>query len=67
MENQRIATFFLSTILECPVTEVNVLPQEFTYKKEKEGTDKDDGIVPYSIFRVDFIPSVARMASMAKY
>ncbi|MDR1172216.1 MAG: hypothetical protein LBL24_07170, partial [Bacteroidales bacterium] len=55
MENQRIAVFFLSTILECPVTEVNVLPQEFTYKKE---TDKDDGIVPYSIFRVDFIATV---------
>ncbi|MDR1171974.1 MAG: hypothetical protein LBL24_05935, partial [Bacteroidales bacterium] len=55
MENQRIAVFFLSTILECPVTEVNVLPQEFTYKKE---TDKDDGIIPYSIFRVDFIATV---------
>jgi hypothetical protein len=58
MENRRIAAFFLSTILECPVTEVNVLPQEFTYKKEKEETDRDDGIVPYSIFRVDFIATV---------
>jgi hypothetical protein len=56
MENRKIATFFLSTILERQVTALNVLPQEFTYKKDE--TDTDDGIIPYSIFRVDFMATV---------
>ncbi|MDR1330526.1 MAG: hypothetical protein LBK07_00290 [Tannerella sp.] len=55
MENRRIVTFFLSTILECPVTAIEVLPQEFTHVKK---TDKDGGMVPYSIFRVDFMATV---------
>ncbi|MDR1380400.1 MAG: Rpn family recombination-promoting nuclease/putative transposase [Tannerella sp.] len=56
MENMRIAKFFLSTILEQQITEVTVLPQEFTYRgKVKKGPDDD---VYYSIFRIDFMATV---------
>jgi hypothetical protein len=58
MENRRIATFFLSTILGQQITSVNVLPQEFTYKKDKLEPNTNDGIIPYSIFRVDFMATV---------
>ncbi|MDR1341486.1 MAG: hypothetical protein LBK58_15760, partial [Prevotellaceae bacterium] len=52
--------FFLSTILECQVTSVNVLPQEFSHRTDREKTDKDkdSGIIPYSMFRVDFMATV---------
>ena len=54
MENNRIAKFFISTILKEEVVSVVVCPQEFTYKKEKDKpTD-----VGYSIFRLDFMATI---------
>ncbi|MDR1022818.1 MAG: hypothetical protein LBL94_06060 [Prevotellaceae bacterium] len=38
MENERIAKFFLSTVLGKQVVSVEVSPQEFTYKKTVEQT-----------------------------
>jgi hypothetical protein len=35
MEYQRIAKFFLSTILEQPVENLQVLPQELSYKLDE--------------------------------
>ncbi|MDR0699546.1 MAG: hypothetical protein LBG28_10075, partial [Tannerella sp.] len=35
MENQRIAKFFISAILEQPVEDLQVLPQEFFYKLDE--------------------------------
>jgi hypothetical protein len=55
MENKLIVNFFLSTILERQVTDVTVLPQEFTIK----GTEKKDSKeIPYSILRLDFMATV---------
>jgi hypothetical protein len=65
MENQRIANFFLSTILEQPIEELSVLPQEFTYKfdetkasKKVEEKGKEGGTEYFSIFRLDFIATI---------
>jgi hypothetical protein len=55
MENKRIVRFFLSTILEQQVTEVDVLPQEFSYRGE---TETNTGNVAYSMFRIDFMATV---------
>ncbi|MDR1592987.1 MAG: hypothetical protein LBS43_00705, partial [Prevotellaceae bacterium] len=44
MENQRIAKFFLSTILERQIEDVTVLPQEFTRKTDvPKGKNKRKG------------------------
>jgi hypothetical protein len=66
MEDQRVAKFFISTILEQPVEDLSVLPQEFTYKldelkgKRKKGKkkDDDDDVLYYSFFRLDFMATV---------
>jgi hypothetical protein len=63
MENMRIVKFFLGTILGQQVTAVDVLPQEFTYKdenekKENNSTKKEDKIIPYSVYRVDFMATI---------
>ncbi|MDR1558056.1 MAG: hypothetical protein LBS88_13655 [Tannerellaceae bacterium] len=65
MENQRIAKFFLSTILDEQVEDITVLPQEFTYKldetkvSDKAGEKgKKGGIEYYAIFRLDFMATV---------
>ncbi|MDR2773556.1 MAG: hypothetical protein LBC19_02230 [Tannerella sp.] len=42
MENQRIAKFFISAILEQPIEDLQVLPQEFSYKlDETKVPDRD--------------------------
>jgi len=46
MENEQVAKFFISTMLNEEVLSVNVQPQEFTYDKDK---------IPIAIFRLDFI------------
>jgi hypothetical protein len=58
MENLQIVKIFLSVILERQVTAVDVLPQKFTYKEEKEAIKKAGKIVPYSIYRGNFIATV---------
>ncbi|MDR2776292.1 MAG: hypothetical protein LBC19_16455, partial [Tannerella sp.] len=70
MENQRIAKFFLSTILEQQVEDITVMPQEFTYKLDKtkisgktveievEEKGKGGNVEYFSIFRLDFMATV---------
>ncbi|MDR1594062.1 MAG: hypothetical protein LBS43_06200 [Prevotellaceae bacterium] len=66
MENERIAKFFLSTILGKQVVSVEVRPQEFTYKNEtkqtkakaKEKVEQDYSNIGYSIYRIDFMATI---------
>ena len=57
MENEHIARFFLSTVLEQRVVSVEVRPQEFTYKKTKRLKPLPADIA-YSIFRIDFMATI---------
>ncbi|MDR2814387.1 MAG: hypothetical protein LBB79_07015 [Prevotellaceae bacterium] len=57
MENERIAKFFLSTVLEQQVVSVDVRPQEFTYKKAQK-PDPAPADIGYSIFRIDFMATI---------
>jgi hypothetical protein len=66
MNDMRIVTFFLSTILGRQVTEVYALPRELVPKKEKtkdETAEENKSVpystsVPYSAFRVNFMASI---------
>ena len=65
MENQRIAKFFLATVLDRQIEELSVLPQEFTYKLDKTKSldrggngEKEVGVQYYSFFRLDFVATV---------
>jgi hypothetical protein len=58
MENQRIAKFFLSTILKQPITTIEVLPQEFTYKLDNPPEDEKEKNILYSVFRIDFMATI---------
>ena len=49
MENERVAKFFIGTLLEQIIETIEVKPQEFTY------TDELAGI---SVFRLDFIAPI---------
>ncbi len=49
MENDRVAKFFISTILDEVVESVEIKPQEFTYVEALAGV---------SIYRVDFIATI---------
>ncbi|MEN0003608.1 MAG: hypothetical protein AAF798_05675 [Bacteroidota bacterium] len=49
MENERVAKFFISTLLRREIHSIRVRPQEFTY------TDESRGI---AVFRLDFIAIV---------
>lgn len=49
MENERVAKFFIGTLLEQIIETIEVKPQEFTY------TDELAGI---SVFRLDFIATI---------
>ncbi|WP_373515963.1 hypothetical protein [Persicitalea sp.] len=49
MEDERIAKFFIGTLLDEIIEEVQVMPQEFTY------TDQLAGL---AVFRVDFIATI---------
>jgi Tfp pilus assembly protein PilP len=68
MENQRIAKFFLSTILEQQVEDITVMPQEFTYRLDEtkvlekakvvEEKEKEGHVEYFSIFRLDFMATI---------
>jgi hypothetical protein len=62
MENQQVAKFFISTILEQPVEDLTVQPQEVTYEfdetKVSPGHTKDDIIPYYYYFRSYFMATV---------
>jgi hypothetical protein len=60
MENDRIAKFFLKTLLGENIISVNAHPQEFTYQKKADAAGKkpEDGTIGYSIFRIDFMATI---------
>ncbi|MDR2286439.1 MAG: hypothetical protein LBE04_03020 [Prevotellaceae bacterium] len=64
MENERIAKFFLGTILEKQIVSVEVRPQEFTYKgdikqiKKQEKSEPEYSNIGYSIYRIDFMATI---------
>ncbi len=49
MENERVAKFFIGTLLEQQIETIEVKPQEFTYTDELAGL---------AVFRLDFIATV---------
>lgn len=49
MENERVAKFFIGTLLEQNIDSVEVKPQEFTYTDELAGL---------AVFRLDFIATI---------
>jgi hypothetical protein len=51
MENDRVAKFFIGTLLEQQIETLQVQPQEFTHKKDIEG-------FVISIFRLDFMATI---------
>ncbi|MDR0699762.1 MAG: hypothetical protein LBG28_11175 [Tannerella sp.] len=60
MENERIAKFFLGTLLGENIVSLTVHPQEFTYRKKTEKGKKssDDDNIGYSIYRIDFMATI---------
>jgi hypothetical protein len=60
MENERIAKFFLRTLLGENIISVNARPQEFTYRRKPEAGEKkpEDETIGYSIFRIDFMATI---------
>lgn len=54
MENERVARFFIGTLLEQTIETVTVKPQEFTYTDELAGL---------AVFRLDFIATIIRTES----
>lgn len=49
MENERVAKFFIGTLLEQTIETVEVKPQEFTYTDE---------LIGLAVFRLDFIATI---------
>jgi hypothetical protein len=49
MENERVAKFFIGTLLEKQIESIEVKPQEFTYTDELAGL---------AVFRLDFIATI---------
>jgi hypothetical protein len=67
MENERLAKFFIGTLLEQNIVSLEMNPQEYTYKvdpKPQSGESKKQEqvsapeVIGYSIFRVDFIATI---------
>ena len=50
MENDRVAKFFIGTLLEETIEEVQLRPQEFVYKDERG--------IGFAVFRLDFIATI---------
>jgi DNA repair ATPase RecN len=62
MENERVAKFFIGTLLEQNVVSLEINPQEYTYKRSAPEDDEPGAherpIIVYSIFRVDFVATI---------
>jgi hypothetical protein len=67
MENEKVAKFFIGTLLEQHIESVEVKPQEFTYIKELDHNDpeiekyikeKIQERLSISVFRLDFIATI---------
>jgi len=57
MENERVAKFFIGTLLEQAIEAVEVKPQEFTYT---------EGLAGLAVFRLDFIATIKTKAGELK-
>lgn len=57
MEDERIAKFFIGTLLNETIEEVQVKPQEFTY---------NDKLIALAVYRVDFIATIKTGANEYK-
>lgn len=57
MENERVAKFFIETLLEQAIETIEVKPQEFTYTDELAGL---------AVFRLDFIATIKTETSEYK-
>ncbi|HRR07731.1 MAG TPA: hypothetical protein PLO56_03485 [Rhodothermales bacterium] len=57
MENEKVARFFIGTLLEQAIENVEVKPQEFTYTNELAGL---------AVFRLDFIATIKTEAGEYK-
>jgi hypothetical protein len=65
MENERVARFFIKTLLNREVASVKMLPQEFTYYKKKseakaktKAATKSEAEEQLTIFRLDFMATI---------
>jgi hypothetical protein len=57
LENERVAKFFIGTLLEQTVVSVEVKPQKFTYEMDKESL---------AVFRLDFIATIVTASGETK-
>jgi hypothetical protein len=67
MENEKVAKFFISTLLEQTIETIKVLPQEYTYKGEFDFSKSED-LAKYEerlrqrhtiwVYRLDFIATI---------
>jgi hypothetical protein len=57
MENERVAKFFIGTLLEETIETIQVKPQEFTYTDELAGL---------AVFRLDFIATIKTKSGVLK-
>ena len=57
MENEKVAKFFISTLLEQTIETIEVKPQEFTYTNE---------LIGVAIFRLDFIATIKTKSGEVK-
>ncbi|MDR2764604.1 MAG: hypothetical protein LBB90_06190 [Tannerella sp.] len=66
MENERVARFFIGTLLEEEVVSLEMNPQEYTYRKIvdetaetfAESSGQAVGGIGFSVYRVDFIATI---------
>jgi len=60
MENEKVAKFFIGTILNAHIEQLEVRPQEFTYIKDA-AVEENVTSIGVTVFRLDFI-ALVRMA-----
>jgi hypothetical protein len=72
MENQTIAKFFISTLIEQEVVSLEVKPQEYTHKRsalkkpKKKSKNIEYEYAGLSVFRVDFVAVIKTAAGKQK-
>jgi len=57
MEDKRVAKFFIETLLEETIEEVEVQPQEFTYS-DFDKASYEEKTIGIAIFRLDFVATI---------
>ncbi len=73
MENNRVARFFVETLIEESVTELTPIPQEYTYykgkivrKRKKKLPDNPEDYEVLSVIRFDFVATILTAAGEHK-